>query len=112
MAYNRAVRHKEPLPDAPPGVTVGNSKDDRKDNQDLFGRAVKRTLWRMPGHSTNSNQTSNQPATPPAATNQAENQDSDLESIDESELQPQTQREKSVTFHLPRRKPTAPVFKP
>ena len=68
LAYNRAVRHKEPLPDAPPGVTVGNSKDDGKDNQDRFGRAVKQTLRRMPGHSTNSNQTSNQPESSPAVT--------------------------------------------
>ena len=62
-----------------------------------------------PGHGTN--QEPKQPEPSPAATEQDGNQDSDLELIDKSELQPQTQRKKSVTFHLPRRKPTVPVFK-
>mmetsp|Transcript_19497 Transcript_19497/g.40174 ORF Transcript_19497/g.40174 Transcript_19497/m.40174 type:complete len:278 (-) Transcript_19497:346-1179(-) len=49
LSYNRAVRHKDSLPAAPPGVTVGSSIDDGENNEDKFGRSQQRTLRRMPG---------------------------------------------------------------
>ena len=92
---------------------MGSSIDNGDNNEDKFGSSQQQqALRRMPGSGSGTQLDSTQPETSQVATVQDDNQDSDLESIDESELQPQTQREKSVTFHLPRHKPTVLVFKP
>ena len=89
QGYNAANRHKDPLPHAPSGVTIGPPKDDGDDNSDVGFRRPRRAI------------VSAQPiTTSKSASNHQETQnDSDIDSITEYDgpLLPAGRR---VTFHV------------